>query len=99
MMLLPPGATSSMSKSSGKVWLILFIVTVTFVTVPTRPATVISDEYGLPGPTAIASFSVIGDAFEKTTADAGIAMDIIKSPETHVARTLPGIDLRNFRVL
>ena len=40
MAFCPPGPTSRMSMSAGKVWLKLFNLTVTFVTVPVKPATV-----------------------------------------------------------
>jgi len=40
MAFCPPGPTSRISRSAGKVWLKLFSLTVTLVTVPVRPATV-----------------------------------------------------------
>ncbi len=47
----PPGPTSSMSTSSGHVWSKLLSVTFTSTTVPLRPETVMSDGYGVAGPT------------------------------------------------
>ncbi len=46
----PPGPTSRMSMSAGKVWDRPLSVTVTFVTVPVKPETTIFDGYGLAGP-------------------------------------------------
>jgi hypothetical protein len=39
MAFCPPGPTSRISRSAGKVWVKLFNLTVTLVTVPVRPAT------------------------------------------------------------
>ncbi len=41
--LCPAGPTSKISKSSGKVWVRLFRVTVTFVTVPPKPEALMVD--------------------------------------------------------
>ena len=57
----PPGATSSMSTSSGNAWLKLFRVTVKLVTVPTKPETFSVDGYGVAVPTELI---VIDDALQ-----------------------------------
>src|SRR5262245_14427921 len=46
----PPGPTSSTSMSSENVWLRFFRVTVTLLTLPTTPATLMFHGYGLAGP-------------------------------------------------
>jgi hypothetical protein len=49
----PPGLTSSMSMSSGSVWLRLFNVTVTLLTTPVNPDIANVAGYGLAAPTLL----------------------------------------------
>src|SRR4029453_6258087 len=76
--LLPFGATSRMSVSSGKVLVKLFSVTVTLVTVPVSPPTEILAGYGLPVPDPAESLMVITAGLENTTANAGLVRKVIR---------------------
>ncbi|PYJ08219.1 MAG: hypothetical protein DMF06_13325 [Verrucomicrobia bacterium] len=50
MAFWPPGPTSRISISDGKVWVRFLSLTITLVTVPVRPATVMLEGYGAPAP-------------------------------------------------
>ena len=50
MAFWPPGPTSRISISDGKVWVRFLSLTTTLVTVPLNPATVMFDGYGAPAP-------------------------------------------------
>jgi hypothetical protein len=59
MAFCPAGPTSITSTSSGKVWLILLSLTVTFVTVPDRPDAEMFDGYGSAGPLDVAAAGMV----------------------------------------
>ena len=79
----PPGPTSKISRSSGNVWVKPVRSTVTLVTVPVNPDTVMSEGYGLD---AALSLIVIAVAFAKFPGvHAGVPVKVAVGVEVAVA--------------
>ena len=87
-------ADEQTSTSSGNVWFMFFNVTVTLLTGPTTPATLIVDGYGAAGPEVVAGAPAgikIGAGFEN------VCVAFTVAPSTNVLVTVPRLSGPSFR--